>query len=202
MGERETASANLPRTTPLKMQRFMKTNGQPLPLDILPEITKVIYMGKYHEEVRAARLWCCAWLKAEDLMKPDGLAAGLRSVSWIKSNTGVGDSKAPVLFGGSLGMLDLKYSSNDTPDLGRVRHAMEQMRDDCSLPDVLGTIPINAATIGDDLIDLQPLGGHAEIDAATLILYWHRAQPSTLARFRPSVKNLSLKHISEPTRPY
>ena len=101
----------------LKMQRFLKTNGQPLPLDILPDITKVIYAGKYHEEVTAARLWCCTWLKAEDLMKPDGLAAGLRSVSWIKSNTGVGDSKAPVLFGGSLGMLDLKSSSNDTPDL-------------------------------------------------------------------------------------
>ena len=91
---------------------------------------------------------------------------------------------------GVLGMLDLVFRADDNCDVGRTRWMVEQMCTSSSLSKLLRGIPINAASIQNELKGLQVSGaGDSNVDAVCLILYWHRDQSVILVQFAKALRD-------------
>ena len=112
------------------MKRFVRHKGNVMTVPHGPRLTDHVHKDTLQQELENAIVWCMATITQGDWMTPLGQAAAVATPKAVKSKLkGTGSPLPPdaVLFGGALGMLDLRdrVKPLDELDVGRMRWACE-----------------------------------------------------------------------------
>ena len=145
----------------------------PLDVDCSAALQNRVADGSVHVEVEHALTYCTQLFKDSPL-HPRGHAAAVRAFDEIKKLSA--SNKGATLFGGTLGSLNLHaFAIPGTLDLGRIRHALDNVKEAECLSDMLSVMQVNMdLCTHNDMQHLVRCHKDAEVVAACLVLYWHK----------------------------
>ena len=143
----------------------------------LERFLKHAHMDTLQEELHKAVTYVAAQAARDEWMTPLGKAAALSKPDAVTHAMSGPHGAAAVVFGGTLGMLDLtnRVKPMDQLDVGRMRWACEALDQEQALSKVLPQIVVRVDFLpGEAFHDLQRVERDADLDVVCLSIWWHR----------------------------
>ncbi len=180
---------------PSAMDRFV-TKNQTLRVNVADRLRQTLAENKLDQELQDAIVFLTDALKNKAPFHALGQAAPALASTVILQKLREQEQKcvsAPyVLFSGTLAMLDLQARCQpiQNMDLAKMKYMCEQLVASGDVNKVLGTIPVQAETMAEDLTGLRRVEGDAEVDSLTLAIYWNRDH--NLDEFLEACRNITM----------
>ena len=150
---------------------------QPMQSFHLERFLKHAHMDTLQAELHKAVDYVTAQAARDEWMSPLGKTAALSKPDAVKDAMNGPHGAAAVMFGGTLGMLDLtnRVKPMGQLDVGRMRWACEVLDQEQALSKVLPQIVVRADFLpGEAFHDLQRVERDADLDVVCLSIWWHR----------------------------
>ena len=165
------------------------------PNNVMAALEKSVCEGKLQDDLDAAYTFVEGFIRQQGPFPPKGLAAPILTPTEIKEKLTEMEQTEPeagankVLFSGSLAMLDFRVraAAIEDADVAKIKTACGALRSPADAPDVLGTIPVDADFIDEELMDLRRSDRDESLDA---VIFAVSVNPESIAAVIEICRNL------------